>query len=656
MHADITPGGQLSPHQSAPLRGFYLDTKGMPSHSRGKRIETSNDRPKKNFNADMSKNSSKNLLRTISTSPLRDLSSSAGKPKRGKVGPALNCADNSVPSSQSKSMITNGNTQRHLKNGNVSRLATSKENRPLNNAGGSLLTSVSSVGNLRRLLSNRATPGDSEKCGKNPMNSSANLSRTRIKYENIPGTCTSGHDKHTEISVREYTMPLTVAQCKTDESIIRYSDTSHVLGAGYDIEQFNIPSWNRAHVPEQGVAPSVHCAGVAGSNGNGGALDPEDEWRRRELQEFLGKMSAAETNSDSVLQLFRAQRAEMASRYQEEISVVEEVFNAMTVSIIALKQEILTQMNAKRIAMEEEFNAREGRVQRSLKELVTMKRDIQTNYEEIIKQVEKEPFLFILKRYRQQIVGFSQEVNSVGTFTYEEMVLNADKIENVLTTLKAATDNIVSVKRIGIRPRGKRQEIVDQTVYEVPEESRERQFGELPDNVCMTANEVLPAEHLNYVEGESTSKEKEVTLYAESPERSFDCTHKQHLIDDPYRTADKRTQKVIMGSKSDQALPTLTSIVPCDGNTSGVACMLPLESNTKQKYLNLLEKVQSNQIIHNNFYADLIKTTLAKSAMEVQPGSPPLNQQNSEEHGHEVDEQHEQQVYRVALGSDQPAM
>eukprot|EP01017_Pseudomicrothorax_dubius_P047844 TRINITY_DN8633_c0_g1_i12.p1 TRINITY_DN8633_c0_g1~~TRINITY_DN8633_c0_g1_i12.p1 ORF type:complete len:690 (+),score=116.89 TRINITY_DN8633_c0_g1_i12:113-2182(+) len=382
--------------------------------------------------------------------------------------------------------------------------------------------------------------------------------------------------------------------------------------------------------PRSSDAPRL----IVGESGQARVLEAdrgdhdESEWRRGEIDAFLLRLKAVEADVQETISRVEAREASIEAYYDQQGARWADMIRELEQTLAEASRRVYQRLHERKEAAREFYHSATRYFQSVLAEFSFIERDINCNFEEILHSVEKEPFAVILQRYRAQIDGYASNLSELQSKTFDVVRLSHNTYFPLKEALANCDHTLFYTKRVAfLKNSGKTtplepfpganetllthlSEPVDvlgrpsanNTIQGPPNRDKGRQMAPKPNPVLVSFENKELFERAMPISG----KKQPTTMRARESVCNYSLFRTSAKKGDRGNMSPEqwRGKKTIDWSSEDRKR-AFSAGKPHDDVTCG--------SGSKQKFLSLLEKVATNQQIHNTFYASLIQAKLAKA-------------------------------------------
>jgi hypothetical protein len=378
--------------------------------------------------------------------------------------------------------------------------------------------------------------------------------------------------------------------------------------------------------------------------------EEETAWRRVQIEAFLARISEVELCIESRLRETNVKSAEAKEFYDQQEKDITALFDSIMCALRDAQERLHHIVLDNIQSSQGHYATIWNRFDRIKYDVQFIRQDIVSNYNEILENVEHQPFTFILQRYFTQLDDFQTDIDQLteshpALHPPPELMQKVLKVDELLSDLHAMpgppppatpdTPLITSINTAAevlarsitptpslmpselLKPTKARDVISQSQIDKTGRNRSETSVGSaksLPPKVALTS-EILQANPatVSFSNKEHFDKALKGTqpptgqvLQVKSP--SF-MNHQPVHVMSPGRQQPGSTKRMKPYMFLSDRKGSSSDAVADDVNSS----------DCKQKYLTLLEKVVTNQNNHNAFYANLIRTKLSREKKKEDP-------------------------------------
>lgn len=143
--------------------------------------------------------------------------------------------------------------------------------------------------------------------------------------------------------------------------------------------------------------------------------------RGREIEDFLNKLKAAKKNGNSSYFLLEKRKTDISNFYQQQILKTEEFFKRLEIILQTNKRILTDKLQKFREETEGLFTNLTKQTEFNITEIQKIEFDITENVENILKNMEEQPFKTIITKYESKITQYQQ--NFIELYK-EPLILN----------------------------------------------------------------------------------------------------------------------------------------------------------------------------------------------------------------------------------------
>jgi len=155
-------------------------------------------------------------------------------------------------------------------------------------------------------------------------------------------------------------------------------------------------------------------------------LSSDEAMRKSELEEFLFKLMTSKKNINSFLSALKKKREDLTNFFKRQEEKTESLYHSLEKIIQDERKKNLDKLRSNRDEVMSQLDTVEEAITIQFNELATMQGDIEKNIENIVRNIELEPFKAIINQYETRVNNTEQELEN---YKLQQMVVN--KVPNL---------------------------------------------------------------------------------------------------------------------------------------------------------------------------------------------------------------------------------